>query len=116
MAIDSKPFLSDIQTLRQLAQDGMKQGAVTPANVSDAGKSAEVFNLVLASELVCVLRYQRHFYMAQGIHAEPVKAQFHEHWLSEEMHAGKIAERITQLNGEPDFNPAGLLTRAASEY
>jgi bacterioferritin len=116
MTTTAKPFLTDIKELRRRAQEDIDKGAVTPGHEPSAQSNVGVLNQVLASEIVCVLRYQRHYYMAQGIHAEPVKTEFHEHWMSEQGHADVVAERIVQLNGEPDFNPAGLLTRAASEY
>jgi bacterioferritin len=75
-----------------------------------------VLNEVLATELVCVLRYKRHYYMASGIHAEPVAQEFLQHANDEQGHADQVAERITQLQGEPNFNPEGLATRSHSEY
>jgi bacterioferritin len=116
MTTTSKPFLSDIKELRRRAQEDMSQGAVVPGQEDEAKSYVAVLNQILASEIVCVLRYQRHYYMAEGIHAQAVKAEFHEHWLSEQSHVDQIAERIVQLNGEPDFNPDGLLSRATSEY
>jgi len=116
LSTQSQPFLSDIQEIRRKAHEDIMQGAVTPGQESGAEKSVEVLNRVLASELVCVLRYQRHYYMAQGIHAEVVKKEFLEHWHDEQEHVDRVAERIIQLNGEPDFDPKELLSRAVSEY
>jgi bacterioferritin len=116
MTTKDKPFLTDIKELRRRAQEDIDKGAVVPGQEPAAQSNVAILNKVLASEIVCVLRYQRHYYMAQGIHADPVKAEFREHWQSEQGHVDAIANRIVQLNGEPDFNPDGLLTRAASEY
>jgi len=116
MTTTAKPFLTDIKELRRRAQEDIDKGAVTPGQEPSAQSNVAVLNQVLASEIVCVLRYQRHYYMAQGIHAEAVKTEFHEHWMSEQGHVDVVAERIVQLNGQPDFNPSGLLTRATSEY
>jgi bacterioferritin len=75
-----------------------------------------VLNDVLATELVCVLRYKRHYYVAQGLHAEAVKGEFLQHSAEEQQHADEVAARITQLNGEPDFNPETLKKRSHSQY
>src|SRR5262249_53783809 len=83
---------------------------------ADREKVIAVLNQVLATELVCVLRYKRHYHMAQGINAEPVAQEFLEHAGQEQQHADLVANRITQLRGEPDFNPAGLVSRSHSEY
>jgi bacterioferritin len=94
----------------------MHEGAVTGAYLADRPKVVEVLNEVLATEVVCVLRYKNHYYMAQGINREPVAAEFLEHAQEEQGHADMVSERITQLGGEPDLNPAGLATRSHSEY
>ncbi|HEY8242080.1 MAG TPA: ferritin-like domain-containing protein [Casimicrobiaceae bacterium] len=111
-----RPFLSDIKTLRQRARQAIEEGAVTPGYDADAKQVCKVLNEALATELVCVLRYKRHYYMADGIHAESVKAEFKEHAAEEQLHADQIAERIVQLGGEPDFDPKNLATRAHAEY
>ena len=110
-----KPFLSDIQEIRR-ARQHIEQGAVTENYKADLETSIRVLNEALATEIVCVLRYKRHHYMASGIHAQSVAAEFLEHANEEQGHADRIAERIIQLNGAPDFSPDGLLTRSHSEY
>ena len=112
----AEEFLSDIKTLRERARRHIENGAVTEGYKADREKVVKVLNEALATEIVCVLRYKRHHYMARGIHAEAVAAEFLEHASEEQQHADQIAERITQLDGEPDFNPAGLLSRSHSEY
>jgi bacterioferritin len=109
-------FLSDIETLRRRAREHIAQGAVTPGYHADRAVVLKLLNEALATELVCVLRYKRHYFMAQGIHAEGVAAEFLEHANDEQGHADQIAERITQLGGEPDFSPEGLTTRSHAEY
>jgi len=112
----AQPFLADIQALRQRAREHIEQGAVTPSYGADAQAVCKVLNDALATEIVCVLRYRRHYYMASGIHSEAVKQEFLEHANEEQGHADRIAERIVQLGGEPDLNPAGLMSRSHSEY
>jgi bacterioferritin len=111
-----RPFLSDIQTLRQRARQAIEEGAVTQGYDADREQVCRVLNEALATEIVCVLRYKRHYYMADGIHAESVKAEFLEHATEEQAHADQIAERIVQLGGEPDLNPANLATKSHAEY
>ena len=112
----AQPFLADIQALRKRAREHIEQGAVTPGYDADATAVCKVLNDALATEIVCVLRYRRHYYMAAGIHSEAVKQEFLEHANEEQGHADRIAERIVQLGGEPDLNPAGLASRSHSEY
>ncbi len=112
----AKPFLTDIKALRARARKHIENGAVTEAYQGDRKTVIKLLNEALATEIVCVLRYKRHFYMAQGIHAEPVAQEFLQHANEEQGHADLIAERITQLDGEPNFNPEGLLSRSHSEY
>ena len=112
----SAPFLSDIQELRDRARRHIQEGAVTENYRADRATVVRVLNEALATEIVCVLRYKRHHYMASGIHAQAVAAEFLEHANEEQQHADQIAERITQLNGEPNFDPEGLATRSHSEY
>ena len=111
-----KPFLTDIKELRRRARSHMEQGAVTEAYSADRETVLRILNEALATEIVCALRYKRHYYMASGIHAQAVAEEFLEHAGEEQGHADLIAERITQLDGEPDLNPDGLLTRSHSEY
>ena len=111
-----KAFLSDIETLRRRAREHIAQGAVTPGYHADRETVVKLLNEALATEIICTLRYKRHYYMAKGIHAEGVAAEFLEHAQEEQQHADQIAERITQLGGEPDFSPDGLATRSHAEY
>jgi bacterioferritin len=110
------PFVADIEAIRQRARQHIEDGAVTDAYRGDRETVIKVLNEALATELVCVLRYKRHYFTATGIHAQAVAAEFLEHAKEEQEHADKIAERITQLDGEPDFNPATLASRSHSEY
>ena len=109
-------FLTDVKELRRRAREHIDQGAVTTGYQADREKVIKVLNEALATEIVCVLRYKRHYFMATGIHAQAVAQEFLEHANDEQGHADRIAERITQLGGEPDFNPAGLVSRSHSEY
>lgn len=112
----NKPFLTDIQTLRQRARAHIEHGAVTEGYSADRATVIRILNEALATEIVCVLRYKRHFYMASGINADSVAQEFLQHANEEQTHADQIAQRIVQLQGEPDFSPEGLLTRSHSEY
>jgi bacterioferritin len=112
----NNPFVTDIQELRRRAREHMEQGAVTSAYKADRDTVLRILNEVLATEIVCVLRYKRHYYMATGIHAQAVAEEFLEHANEEQTHADTIAERITQLGGEPNLNPDGLSTRSHSQY
>lgn len=114
--LSTHPFLTDIQELRRRAWEDMKSGAITPSYALDRTQAITVLNRVLASEIVCVLRYKRHYFMAQGLNAEPIAQEFLQHATDEQLHVDQVALRITQLQGEPDFNPEGILTRSASEY
>lgn len=116
MADQSKPFLSDIQEIRRRARQHIDQGAVTEGYRADREVVIRLLNEALATEIVCVLRYKRHHFMAQGIHADPIAAEFLEHANEEQAHADQIAARIVQLGGTPNFSPEGLLTRSHSEY
>ena len=111
-----RPFLSDIAELRRRARTHIEQGAVVDGYRADRKTVLRLLNEGLATELVCILRYRRHYYVASGIHAQSVANEFLEHATEEQGHADQIAERIVQLGGEPDFNPEGLLTRSHSEY
>ena len=110
------PFVSDVQELRKRAREHMEQGAVTSSYRADRATVIRILNEVLATEIVCVLRYKRHYFMATGIHAQAVAAEFLEHAEEEQDHADIAAERITQLGGEPNFNPEGLAMRSHSQY
>ena len=112
----NKPFLTDIKTLRKRARQHIEQGAITEGYSADRKTVIKVLNEALATEIVCVLRYRRHYFMASGIHAESVAAEFLQHSNEEQGHADQIAQRIVQLGGEPNFNPEGLLTRSHAEY
>ena len=109
-------FLSDIQELRRRARKHIDDGAVTSGYLADRERVIAVLNQALATEIVCVLRYKRHYFMATGIHANAVATEFQQHATDEQGHADRIAERITQIGGEPDFNPDGLATRSHAEY
>lgn len=110
------PFLTDVATLRKRARQQMQAGAVTQNYGADPKVVIELLNAALATEIVCVLRYKRHYFMAQGIASESVKTEFAEHATQEQEHADRIAERIVQLGGEPDLNPDSLTKRSHSEY
>ena len=112
----SGAFLSDIQTLRKRAREHIAQGAVTPGYHADRSVVLKLLNEALATEIICTLRYKRHYFMARGIHSGPVAAEFLEHAGEEQEHADRIAERIVQLGGAPDFAPDGLSSRSHSEY
>ncbi len=111
-----KPFLTDIKTLRKRAREHMEQGAMTPGYKADRDVVVKLLNEALATEIVCVLRYKRHYFMASGINADSVAAEFLQHATDEQTHADQIAQRIVQLGGEPNFSPEGLLTRSHAEY
>jgi bacterioferritin len=114
--VANKPFLTDIKTLRERARKHIENGAVTEGYTADRETVVKLLNEALATEIVCVLRYKRHYFMASGIHAEGVAAEFLEHANDEQGHADQIAHRIVQLKGEPNFSPEGLLMRSHAEY
>jgi bacterioferritin len=109
-------FVSDLKKIKERARAHMEQGAVTENYKADLKAVIKVLNDVLATEIVCVLRYKRHYFMAAGINSDGAKAEFLQHANEEQQHADWIATRITQLNGEPNFNPEGLSSRSHSEY
>ena len=111
-----KPFVSDLKAIRDRARRHIAEGAMTGSYKADREQVIKVLNEALATELVCVLRYKRHYYMADGLNSEAVKAEFLEHANEEQEHADSLAERITQLNGAPDLNPDTLMSRSHSEY
>jgi len=108
--------LTDVQEIRNRARRHIESGAVTDEYKADRARVVRVLNEVLATELVCILRYKHHYYTAAGIHSDAVKPEFLQHAQEAQQHADLIAERIVQLNGEPDFNPEGLAARSRSEY
>ena len=109
-------FLLDVQTLRKRAREHLEMGPITDSYGADRNRVVAVLNEVLATELVCVLRYKRHHYTARGLNAAPVAEEFRQHAEEEQGHADMVAERIVQLGGDPDFSPQGLATRSHSEY
>jgi len=114
--VAKKPFLTDIKTLRARARKHIEKGAVTEGYSADRATVVKLLNEALATEIVCVLRYKRHYFMASGINAESVAAEFLQHANDEQGHADQISHRIVQLGGEPNLNPEGLLTRSHAEY
>ena len=111
-----RPFLTDIQAIRERARRHIESGAITAAYTADREKVISILNEALATELVCILRYKRHYFMATGLHAESAAQEFLEHASQEQEHADRIAQRITQLGGAPDFSPEGLLSRSHADY
>ena len=111
----AKPFLTDVQTLRDRARRHLEMSDVTESYKGDVNRTIEILQSVLATEIVCVLRYTMHSIAATGISSEGVKAEFAEHAKEEQEHMMAVAERINQLGGKPNFNPEGLLSRSASQ-
>jgi hypothetical protein len=109
-------FLSDIQTIRDRARRHIEEGAVTESYAADRDTVLKLLNEALATEIVCVLRYRRHYFMAKGINSQSVAEEFLLHSNEEQGHADRIAERIVQLGGEPNFSPDGLTSRSHAEY
>jgi bacterioferritin len=116
MDMKTKSPLTDIQTLRRNARQHVDDGAVTAGYAADRGSVVKLLNDALATEIVCVLRYRRHYFMARGIDSQSVAAEFLVHSNEEQGHADQIAERIVQLGGEPDFSPGSLAGRSHAEY
>jgi bacterioferritin len=116
MADKKKPFLTDVKTLRARARKHLEGGAVTDTYKGNVKKTIEILQSVLATEIVCVLRYTMHAVAATGLSSEGVKAEFAEHAREEQEHMNQVAERINQLGGKPNFNPEGILSRSASQY
>lgn len=108
--------MTDVQTLRQRARQHIEEGAVTAGYNADRNMVVKLLNDSLATEIVCVLRYRRHYFMARGIHSQAIADEFLEHSNEELVHADQIAERIVQLGGEPNFSPDGLVSRSHAEY
>jgi len=111
-----KPFLTDVKTLRERARANISDGNITFTYQGDVEKTIDILQSVLATEIVCVLRYTMHSIAANGISSEGVKAEFAEHAREEQEHMQAVADRINQLGGKPNFNPEGLLSRSASQY
>jgi bacterioferritin len=115
-AVTNKPFLTDVRTLRDRARKHLDSGAVTPTYQGDVNNTIAILQNVLATEIVCVLRYTMHAVAAQGISSDSVKQEFAQHAKEEQEHMLSVAERINQLGGKPNFNPEGLSSRSASQY
>lgn len=111
-----QPFLNDVQKLRDRARQHIEQGAVTPGYEGDRQTVLQILNTALATEVVCVLRYKNHHFMARGINAESIAQEFAQHAAEEQQHVDLIAERIVQLGGNPDLRPEGLATHSHTEY
>src|SRR5436305_4759448 len=109
-------FVKDVKHIRERAVQKLEEGAVTAGYKGDVEKTVSILNEALATEIVCVLRYMHHYFMATGVHGKSVANEFKEHADAEREHADDIAERIQQLGGKPDFNPRSLLERSASQY
>jgi bacterioferritin len=114
--MEEQSFITDIQTIRDRARHHIEQGAVTDGYAANRQTVLRLLNEALATELVCVLRYKRHYFMASGINAQGAEDEFLQHANDEQAHADQIAQRIVQLDGEPDFSPAELVSRSHSEY
>ncbi|MEW5757350.1 MAG: ferritin-like domain-containing protein [Pseudomonadota bacterium] len=114
--MDKQSFISDVDAIRKRARRHIEQGAVTEGYVPDRETVITLLNEALATEIVCVLRYKRHYFMATGIHAQSVSTEFLEHANDEQQHADQLAERIVQLGGEPNFSPDELTLRSHAEY
>ena len=112
----TEPVLTDSRTLRDRARQHLERGAVTPGYNADRATVIKLLNGALATELVCVLRYRRHHFMASGLNAQSVAQEFLQHANEEQAHADQIAQRIVPIGGEPDFSPESLLTRSHSQY
>src|ERR1700674_2407674 len=116
MSNNNQPFLTDVKELRARARTSIEKGAVTPAYQGDVKQAVEILQSVLATEIVCVLRYTMNAIAATGLSSQSVKEEFDEHAKEEQAHARAVAERINQLGGKPNFNPEGLASRSASQY
>jgi bacterioferritin len=116
MTSTDQPFLTDVEHLRKKARASIDKGPITPNYHGDVKQAIEILQSVLATEIVCVLRYTMNAVVATGLAGDSVKAEFDEHAKEEQQHARQVAERINQLGGTPDFNPEGLATRSASQY
>ncbi|HEX5228818.1 MAG TPA: ferritin-like domain-containing protein [Bryobacteraceae bacterium] len=113
---NNQPFLTDVQELRARARKSLDKGPVTPDYQGDVKQTIDILQAVLATEIVCVLRYTMNAVAAAGISSDSVKEEFDQHAKEEQEHMRRVAERINQLGGTPDFNPEGLASRSASQY
>src|SRR6202795_1216950 len=113
---NAQPFLSDVKALREKARASLESGAITPAYHADVKQTIEILQSVLATEIVCVLRYTMNAVAATGLSSDSVKEEFDQHAKEERGHMREVAERINQLGGKPNFNPEGLASRSASQY
>src|SRR5258706_6782228 len=109
-------FVKDVQAIRQRAARKIEEGAVTESYRGDVERTINILNEALATEIVCVLRYMHHYFMATGVHGSSVADEFKEHADAEREHAGQLAERIQPIGGKPDFNPRSLVERSVSQY
>lgn len=116
MATTTTDFLSSVEEIRARARQRIEEGAVTPGYGLERDLATEVLNHALATEILCVLRYKRHYHATKGSRSQPAAEEFLEHAADEQEHADRIAERITQLGGEPNFEPDGLSARSHSEF
>src|SRR5690348_8861129 len=112
----NRPFLTDIKNIRDRARQHIQDGAITASYRAERSTVIKLLNEVLATEIVCVLRYKRHYHAAGGINSKAVAEEFREHAEEEQRHADLVAERISQLGGEPNYSPEGLATRSYAEY
>ena len=112
----TEAHLTDVATLRSRARQNVENGAVTEGYDADREEIIRLLNASLATELVCVMRYKRHYFMASGLKASVAADEFLEHATQEAEHADKLAERIVQLGGEPDFNPDNLSKNSHAQY
>jgi len=109
-------FITDIQTLRRRARQHIERGAVTEGYKGDRATVLNILNEALATEIVCVLRYKRHYFMSKGLNAQSVANEFLQHANEEQQHVDRLAQRIVQLGGEPNLSPEGLASRSHAEY
>lgn len=111
-----QPFITDMEAIQKRARAKMMDGAVTDAYEADREQVIAVLNEVLATEIVCILRYRNHYYCAKGINAEPIAQEFLTHANEEQVHADWVSVRISQLGGTPNWSPEGLATRSHAQY
>ena len=111
-----KPFLADLQKIQKRAREHMERGAITEGYKGDRKKVIDLLNQALATEIVCILRYKNHYFLASGIYAEPVAQEFLQHANEEQAHADRLSSRIVQLQGKPNWSPEGLISRSHSQY
>jgi bacterioferritin len=114
--VNKRAFFTDLKTIRERARKHMEQGALTAGYQGDCETILSLLNEALATEIVCILRYKNHYFLASGIHKDAVANEFLQHANEEQSHADMISRRIVQLNGKPNWNPEGLITRSHAEY